>query len=228
VKQFGRTFLAVTAYGTSVVGAYLGALAVDLMLAFWLIIPSATLIAFASAYFRRVLSLYEKVRKYDPLLKVVEQLSQTKEDLEKQLAIANQEVAARYQDGLQEGWAQIVGPLRAAFSNAQLQIKSVSVRDGRIYLAASRVDGDVPPRGSRFLVQVSATGEPKGIAVVESWDKGRGIVWLRSLPTAEASAFWERMAAHAGDGSAPSGLSLDVPKIPDDDIIFGLDAGRVK
>ena len=69
MRQATKTFVAVLVFGYTLVGAYLGALAVHLVWAFWLIVPVAAVVSLARVTTPRLLDLLTRIRNYPKLLK---------------------------------------------------------------------------------------------------------------------------------------------------------------
>jgi hypothetical protein len=152
VQRFAKLFFSLVAFGATVVGAYLGVLALEITWAFWIIVPMAAIIALGIMYVPTAFRLFEQAQKYPGLLRVVTRLTEEKEELERRLALEARQAQSRYTDGLRGGRAEVVGAANAALSNAQLRIEALSLRDGDVYFAASHESGDIPVVGSRFSV----------------------------------------------------------------------------
>ncbi len=194
--QFVKTFLSVAAFAATVVGAYVGALAVHLLWAFWLVVPVALLVAAGRVIYPKVFSLVVAVRQYPGLLKLVGSLTAEKEDLERKLTIAQSEASDRYGVGLSEGRAEVTGVVLAALAQAELTIVALKYEDGSVLLAASLSSG---------------TGELKGNAIVKSLDKEWSLIWLAGLADPSSRPFWSKLAELAIRGSGPpEGLELGV------------------
>lgn len=211
LRKFIRIFLGVVTFGATVVGAYVGALAVHLLLAFWLVIPIATLAGLGGVLSPKLVDLAVRVRNHPKLLQVVGNLTAENEDLKRSLAASRD----KYELGIREGRAEVAGILLGIVSEAKLRVESMKLEDDRILLAAALLSGEFPPLGSRYSICVRATGEEKASAVVTAWDEGRRIVWLSGIGTPDTTTFWSRLTNLAIQGSAlPEGLELVPPGLP--------------
>lgn len=194
--------------------------------AFWIIIPAAVLLALIAIYTPKGFKLYEQARKYPGLLRAAEEAEQRVTDLERLNATLSKSAESRYVAGLREGRDEVIGAVMAATSLAELDLTALAIRDGAVYVVASIVSGDVPAVGSRFSVEVKATGEKKAIVVVESWDRERGHLWLRGIPSERNKGFLDSLAALADAGhEVPRGLVLEVPRVRIDETDAANDVG---
>lgn len=207
MRQAAKTFVAVFVFGCTLVGAYLGALAVKLTWAFWIIVPVAVVVALTRATAPRILDWLTRIRNYDKVLKAAAASEASVRRLQGELEMAAGKSTQSFRAGVQEGRAQAIGIFFALTSAAEIVPEAVSMEND-LQIHGRLTSGQLPEVGTRLALEVAMTGEVKGIVEVIQADS-EGDVVVMACVRRLVEPFWKHLEESTIGGPAfPPGLRL--------------------
>jgi hypothetical protein len=216
VKNFLGSFWAWTASLAGIAALYVGAVAINKTLIFWIVIGCGVVLAGTKPAIKAIADLVIRIRNYP---KVLEQLGQAK--LNAKTAIeglrdAEKGAATARTEGINEGRSQVLGAVRALEVAVLPEIAGIMDDSGTIAIAGKYSLDSVPPVEARFHVVAINSGEVKGTVQLTRRDDESGIACLRCVePTVQA--FWEHLAERVGyDESPPRSVQLERYPLPED------------
>ncbi len=110
--------------------------------------------------------------------------------------------------GIEEGKLQVLGSLMGSIAGPP-QLIAVSVTGATLELVAQFDDPAKPvPLGARFQLQMTATGDRKGVVQVVRLDEPQRMVYLQAVERT-VPEYWERLEDEAvANPTAPQGVRL--------------------
>ena len=217
MKAYFVRFWGLAATLAGIAALYVGAVAIQKTIYFWIVVIASALIAAIKPGFKAIADMAIRFRGYPRLLTRVAVAEDTIEQLKNQLSDAQDYATEARRLGLAEGRDQTLGSILSIGLADLPEISGIADESGTIALVA-RYRKDVRPRTkTRFNVISRGTGEVKGIVEVSRLDEDRELCFLRCVqPTAEK--FWEHLAGRvAYDESAPGNTMLERYVITDDE-----------
>lgn len=154
----------------------------------------------------------EKLRRYDTLatqadglVAQVERLAAENERVKEAAGEATQEALATE---IEEGKLQVIGSLLGLGAGPP-QLIAVSTTAGELELVAQYDDPDKPVRlGTRYQLQMTATGDRKGVVQVVRLDETQRMVYLQAVDKT-VPEYWERLEdAAVANPTPPTGVRL--------------------
>ena len=157
MKNFLGSFWAWTASLAGIAALYVGAVAINKTLIFWIVIGCGVILAGARPAFKSVVDLAIRVRNYPKIIKQLgEARSDTKTAME-QLQNAENRADTAWKEGINEGRNQILGAIRALEIEVLPEIVGILDDAGTIAIAGMYSLDSIPPLNARFQV-VSISG----------------------------------------------------------------------
>ncbi len=209
VVAFIRRFWLSAVSVAGLVGLYLGAEAVDKVRVFWFTVAVAAVVAAiptGKPLLDKAFDLRAKVRSYPGLVARVATLEAELERAKKMSEALEDQTRNRYQDGILEGRKQFLGIFFSGQVKTVPKIIAISLRDAGLILVAKSSNGATLTRGTRFNVEVEATGEVKG--AVEAIQVENDVAYLACVHQTVLE-FWAKLEERApADPSPPLGIRL--------------------
>ncbi|MGW5011277.1 hypothetical protein ACWEOR_04045 [Micromonospora chalcea] len=213
MTDYLKRFWTVAVSLAGIVGLYLGAVQVDLVPAFWIVMGLSALIALVWTGGNALIEMVTRVRNYPRLLERAARLQTEVEALSGAIEANKEESQAATEAALAEGRAQMIGALLS--STAEPPTISVLGKFEGIFVLIAKYEQSRPERQTRFHVVSSETGESKGSVEVVHVDESRRSVFLRCVDP-QAPEFWQHLATRADyDASPPIGVELARYDLPD-------------
>lgn len=168
-RDFNQALLALA----TVVGAYFGAAALDIVWAFWALFGLSLgyaglrwLIPGVRGAVRKYRDLITRGRDHPRLMRVAAEHQARAEQLEAEKRALQLQESERYKLGVVEGRRRAIGELLASQTAAQLEPTAIAIQDDELMLAAKPLTEDLPVVGSRWLLAVKGMDSIKGICTV--------------------------------------------------------------
>ncbi|MHA7274990.1 hypothetical protein ACX80O_00455 [Arthrobacter sp. Hz1] len=202
LKQFLKDYWSALAILAGIVSLYLGALAIDLVWAFWLVCVASLLWAFVKPSARLIKNVVNRYRNYGKLLR----RAATAEVREKLLRIEvkqlQRDLPEEYKKGLEEGASRVVGAQLGQGLEPLPRISSITLIQGCIGFAAHFNAKATPIVGSWFTVEVVGTGESKGAVKVVEVRESEKVALLQCCEEVTPE-FWEKLRLRVNEDPDP-------------------------
>jgi hypothetical protein len=202
-----------------VAALYVGAVAIDKVLYFWIVIGAGAILPSIKPGFKSIVELAIRFRNYPKILKRVATAENEIETLKSRLREAEDNANEAWRSGLQEGYARTMGAVLSVELGRLPEIVGIIDDSGTVALVGQYDESFKPRTMARFKVVSQGTGDLKGVVEVTRIDHERLVCFLRCInPTAEK--FWAHLASRASyDESAPSGVILERYELEEDEDI---------
>ncbi|WP_146167602.1 hypothetical protein [Micromonospora sp. MH33] len=206
MTNYLKRFWTVAVSLAGIVGLYLGAAQVKLLLAFWLVIGLSAVIALFWTGGKTLLEVLTRVRNYPRLLERAAQLQTEVEALTGAIEATKEESRTAAEAAIAEGRAQMLGAILSSTSEPPA-ISILGNHKGTFVLIA-KYEHSRPEPQARFHVISSETGEVKGSVEVVHVDDSRRSVYLRCVDP-QSPEFWQHLRSRVDyDASPPIGVEL--------------------
>lgn len=208
MSSFLKLFWAIFLSAAALVGAW--AAAVDLKHPGYFLACAVVAAAIASVVTmsKGVRPWLRRVRDYPKLLTRVAELEQENIKLTSNLSEVEKLIKERWQNGVREGRAEVIGAVFGATMRKVPKLSAVSFHGGRALLIADYEPPHAPSVGTRFAVQVVKTGERRGVVQVQTVSEDPPQAWLECV-LRDSTSFWEHLAEVAQyDSAVPSDVEL--------------------
>ena len=213
MTDFLKRFWAVAVSLAGVAGLYLGALQVNLVEVFWVVLAASVLIAIASLGWKPAFRAVDRARNYPKILKRAATLELKVEGLLADLDSKTSEVNRSFQRGLREGRQQIFG-LYFSLQAEPPRIELLGDLEG-VFVLIAKFEEQAPIIHARFDVTGSATGEKRGAVQVVHVDEEKSYAYLKCVEPISVE-FWEHLMQRASfDASPPVGVELTRYSVPE-------------
>lgn len=210
-------FVRALALLATVGGAYWGAVALDALIAFWILLGIAVLFALTRSALPPIIEKYRNLRKllrdgseHPRVMRVAAEHQAEVEDLRRQLEEAQTSLDITWAEGILEGRRRVIGEI-LALTGAELSGMAISVQNNALVCAAWVADGrPMPEMGSLWCLRVRGVGQIKArVRVVDLPQPQRVIL---ALDYSNDPVYTEALKAKAATASDfPSSLEI-VPR----------------
>jgi len=209
--QFLATVLALA----TLAGAYVGALSVNMLWLFIVLVPAAALVVTGLQLWPRVKRTVQRSRDYDRLLGQLEVQQHSLHLAGEALETLKTESTKLEDAARQRGRDEVMGAVQAMLGGADLQLVGVGMPENQLVIVARSSNEVMPSVGSRYELTVALTGETQGTVSVSRLSEDEEGALL--TPVVESVPdFWKKLRDHARISSAvPEGLVLTTPVIPE-------------
>jgi hypothetical protein len=198
------------AWGLSLLGLVGGYIALQQAKLGWVIFVVAGVAAILASV-RPGLDAVARLRRYPG---VVVDLAKAREDLgrvREELALEQTQAENRFEAGVKEGHARVIGAILAAQVSPLPELVAVGVSAEKLVLTGRMQKGSPVRVGTRFEVQVEATGDSKGVVEVVVVDADGELVHMECVQP-EVQEFWRALERRAiEDPTPPRGIRLAPP-----------------
>jgi len=210
--EFAKRYWAAAVSIATVVGLYVGAVAIHLVLAFWIVMLGSLVIAGGPIAGRRALDYANRIRNYDVLLKRAAASEEDATVLRERLDAERRSTSAVFVDGIIEGRKQAIGAILSGLA-APATLLSISKRDDGLVLAAKFEDGNSIANGTRFALAVAGTGDVRAVVEVFEFDEAKRIALMTPAPPIDTE-FWRQIAERAETNpDPPTSLRLEPTRL---------------
>lgn len=196
-NDFGGALLSLAA----LVSLYLGAAALKVEWAFWIVCVLALVWAFTKPTVRFIKAVVVRYRNYGKLLRRVATAERREKLLGKEVTSLRDTLPLEYKRGLEEGASRVVGAQLGEGLAAMPKISSLTLVQGTIGFAA-HFDKAVPIVGSWFTVEVIGTGESKGAVRVVEVREAESVAILQSCEE-KTPEFWDKLRLRVREDPDP-------------------------
>ncbi|WP_222195930.1 hypothetical protein [Modestobacter italicus] len=213
VEQSLRQFTTVLLALATLVGAYVGALAIDRLVLFWVLAPVAAVLVVAWRAWPRMRRAIYRVADYPRLEADLSATVARNEELEQEVVRLAELAVQERIAGRQQGRDEFAGAIGAAMSRATLELIGKAPRGKSVVLGAALTDGVMPSVGALYDLSITMTGERQGIMrVVERTADGAGVLLEPHEET--VPEFWDALRRQAVISTdAPTGLVLSASRL---------------
>jgi hypothetical protein len=209
VRTYLRNFFGLMVALAGIAALYVGAVAIQKTLYFWIVIGASAVIAGVRPGFKGLTEIAIRFRNYPKLLERVTRSESEVEQLNIRLRDAGDNASKAWMLGLKEGYARTMGAILSLELESLPEIVGIADDDGTIALMGQYGKDSIPQAKARFKVVSRATGDLKGMVEVTRTDDERSMCLLRCVsPIVER--FWQHLAERVSyDESAPSNVVLE-------------------
>jgi hypothetical protein len=199
LKRFWTAVLSVA----TVLGLFVGALAVHQLWLFWIVLVVGLIAGLAKPILRIAADVITRYRAHGALLLRVAHAEKSLRAATQAIAELRAEAGTEYARGIEDGIARSVGASLARGMTLMPQLTSISVQDGEVALMGRWDSAQLPPVIDSWLsVEVIGTGESKGAVRVIFVDPEARTVKMLCCEKS-APEFWRRLARRAPEDPAP-------------------------
>ena len=213
--QFAGQFTTVLLALATLVGAYVGALAIDRLLLFWVIVPVAAALVIAWRAWPRLKETIYRLSDYSRVSNALEKSTEQVAALQTEVARLERTVVTERLAGRRLGRQEGMGAVVATLAGATLEVIGVAIRQGQVVIGAALRGGSMPLIGSFYDISINLTGERQGVLrVVELTHDGGGVLME---PVEETNSdFWAALRQQAVlSNETPTGLLLKPANLTD-------------
>jgi hypothetical protein len=216
VVKFLKIFWALLGSLAGIAALYIGAVSIHALWAFVLIVAVVAVVSGVWVLLPKLGELVMRIRNYPTLLNQVGTLIEERDSLHRQ--VANYQGRQRLANIL-EGREQVIGQMAAAVVGP-LTLTGITRKSEQLLLVARLQDETryknietLPLSKARYHVEIAATGEIKGVAVVVAYDEVRQALLLECVDE-RVPDFWGRLTDMAvTDPAPPNGVILQPYKM---------------
>lgn len=204
-------FWATVVTGTGVVGAYLGAAAVNLEWQFYLVVAIGILVGGGFLIVKPTVTAIAKIQKYGQVVESLGKAQQTITRLQSEKDIAAKAAREGREEGIREGEDRVRGAILATFADPPT-IRGIAAYEGQVAFVC---DGaPMPPSGARFEVRSATTESLRGIVqLVDIAVEPDSPDFLLVCIDATNEQFWSALSGRMDeDDGPPSNVELRVPE----------------
>lgn len=205
--RFLKALLSTALALATLVGAYVGAAAIDAQWLFWVIVPASVAVAAAYGAWPILSKWPLRIREYERLLalnaELQSELAEVK-DFSKQAEDERETLASRSR---REGADLLRGAVNAVASEADLVIAGFANLPQGLVLGARTNNGKLPAIGSIYVLKLELFDQIQGVVKVVEANEERTAVLLQCIRE-DNKEFWEHIQVDAARNSPPKWANI--------------------
>lgn len=195
----------------------MGAVSVNAVWLFWIILPIAALGALVYVFVPAVVQALRRAGAYEGLMSAAAHSKQKVNELTKELEEAKSRHAGELVEARTEGGRAALGAVYATLAEAKYELRDIGIRDGKVLVAAQRLEG-ASYTGALYGLWTSPFEVRQGIMVVREAGDEDNIAVMECV-FEDVPEFWEglRERARAGDKPPPALLikNCSIDELPE-------------
>jgi hypothetical protein len=193
----------------TVVGLFLGAVAISAVGYFWLVVGVAVITGLVATIGPEAKNAFRAWRDYPATSARVSELQNALSVSQDSELSLRADVVRASAEGIAEGRASAIGELLGSTVPVP-EIAALAEYEGSVSLVV-RFDSIAPPIGARFRLIVETTRQLRGMVEVAATDSDLCIAYLLCVEVT-SEAFWSALSAKVlTDNSPPTGVVLEQP-----------------
>ncbi len=196
----------------TLIGAYVGAVAIGRAWLFWVLAPVAVLISSVYALLPRLSLAAKALTNYQATVRYAAQLKQERDELLSRLAWQEQQHGDALLAANEEGRRLVVGLVQSVMAGVEMEVLGAAVREGQLVVVAKPVSGAVPAVGAVYAISHSVVQTRQGLLRVIELAQDQKAVLMECIHE-DVPEFWAALKKEAVVKQELAGLVLSIPPL---------------